>query len=297
MKFAVIDIGSNTAKAEIYKYNNNKLTATAKYIERDMIADHKDGGVLDDECIGVLVNIMNGFAAVCAENGVKRIFPYATQSLRGISNAEQVCERIKSETGLTLRIISGEEEARLGCEAFLQAGNPGTGVLTDMGGGSTEINVIEGGEVRVSVSLPFGSRSLCHEFGIGIFPTPEQAARIKSAVRGFSAGIKAPEGATLFASGGTSAGMFRLFRVVTGRNTKSLSAEELRLFIRGLVYDTVEAEKLARQHTPDRYDTVYAGMLAHLYLCEALGCVRIEHCKTTCRMGYARQLIRNGIIK
>ena len=113
MRFAVIDIGSNTAKAEIYKYKDGSLELKKKYIEKDMTADHKDGGVLDGEGIDILVNIMNRFRAVCHENGVYRIFPYATQSLRGISNADEVLEKIKKRAGLEVEIISGKKDSTI----------------------------------------------------------------------------------------------------------------------------------------------------------------------------------------
>ena len=297
MKFAIIDIGSNTAKAEIYRYKHGRLSAVAKYVERDMIADHKDGGVLDAEGISVLINIMSGFTALCAENGVDRIFPYATQSLRGISNAGQVCRSIKEATGLDVTIISGEQEARLGCEAFLYENDPDDAILSDMGGGSTEINVIRGGSVVTSVSLPFGSRSLCHGLGIGIFPTPAQILEIKNAVMTCAGRYRQDNECELYASGGTSAGLFRLYRTVTKETERSVTTRALSGLLSELGADPVRAEQLARKYTPDRYDTVYAGMYAHLFLCEALGSSVINHCKTTCRMGYARRLIKDGILK
>ena len=99
MKFAVIDIGSNTAKAEIYKYKNNALKLKLKEVRRDMIADHKDGGSLDSDGVSILINIMKEFALICRQNEVEKIFPYATQSLRGIDNAD---DRARKRQGSAL---------------------------------------------------------------------------------------------------------------------------------------------------------------------------------------------------
>ena len=241
---------------------------------------------------------MNRFRGICSVSGVRRIFPYATQSLRGISNASDVCDRIKKATGLSVRIISGEDEARLGCEAFLSTGGGHDGYLTDLGGGSTEINLIEGGKIIKSVSLPFGSRSLCRRFGVDLFPGSEQAEAIRSYVvqqineSGFD-----KKKTDMFACGGTSAGMFKLYKALKGENVSSADVSVFSDFFEDLKNDRELAEKAAREYTPDRFDTVYTGMLAHMCLCFALGCEKIHHTKTTCRRGYAEELIRNGIIK
>lgn len=298
MKFAVIDIGSNTAKAEIYRYKNKKLILLEKYVERDMIADHKDLGTLDDDGVSILINIMNKFRRICERSGVRMIFPYATQSLRGIDNADDVRGRIKDATGLRVTIISGEDEARLCCEAFLSLSGENDGYLTDMGGGSTEINLIDNGKILRSVSLPFGSRSICREFGVDIVPDPEQERLICEAVdRRIEAAGFTQSGKDMFACGGTVSGMFKLYRAITGNNVECAEVKELSDFYATLKNDRDSAEETARIHTPDRYDTIYAGMLAHLRLCTALGCKVIHHAKTTCRRGYAQQLINNGIIK
>ena len=58
-----------------------------------------------------------------------------------------------------------------------------------------------------------------------------------------------------------------------------------------------QAEKAAKELTPERYDTVFAGIYAHICLCRALGCSVVKHCKSTCRKGYAAKLVRDGYVK
>ena len=293
MKFAVIDIGSNTAKAEIYKYKNGRLELNEKYVQRDMIADHKDGGELDREGTDILINIMNGFRRVCEENGVNRIFPYATQSLRGISNADEVLARIKRHTALDVKIISGQEEARLCYEAFTADGGAENGVLSDMGGGSTELSFIKDGILVKSVSLPFGARSLTHGLKINIIPDDEQEERIAALIDGYKKEYDLPEYKTeLFACGGSTSGLFRLL----GKE-KSAGEDEIAAFYKECKADAEKAKELAYKLTPERYDTVFAGIYSHICLCRALGCGKIVRCKSTCRKGYAAMLVRDGYVK
>ncbi|MBO4422641.1 MAG: hypothetical protein J5879_04340 [Clostridia bacterium] len=298
MRFTVIDIGSNTAKAEIYKYKNKKLQLCEKYIKRDMIADHKDGGVLDSDGINVLVNIMKDFRDICAKKGVDRVFPYATQSLRGISNADEVRAIIKEKTGLDVRIITGEEEARLCYESFSATHKATDCMISDMGGGSTEISVISGGEPAGAVSLPFGSRSLTHALGIGVMPDEDQEKAIRETVAGHvnNAGIKNP-GRVLFACGGTSTGMFRLYNEINGKKEKKIKTEELIRFYEKCKSDPAFAEEKAREILPERYDTVYTGLYAHICIARLTGCETVSGCKSSCRKGYAAKLIRDGRIE
>ncbi len=298
MKFAVIDIGSNTAKADLYKYKNDRLELTKKTAVRDLIADHKDSGALDPEGIGILINIMKDFVSLCKKNRVTRIFPYATQSLRGINNANEVLDTIKAETGLDVQIITGEKEAELCFRSFVDMYGKKNGALSDMGGGSTEITVFSDGSANSSVSIPFGSRSLVHELGIDILPDEKQEKIIRDTVceRVSACGLSVAPG-LLYACGGTSSGMFRLFCDHTGKDESTATSDELYEFYLYCKADTKKAGLTAKRLTAERYDTVYTGMLAHIFLCRALGCGGITRCKSTCRRGYAESLIDNGIIK
>ena len=298
MKFAVIDIGSNTAKADIYKYKNDTLELKKKTAVRDMIADHKDGGALDSEGVIILVNIMKDFVSLCKKDKVSKIFPYATQSLRGIKNADEVLRIIKAETGLDVEIISGETEARLNFESFIGTCNEKSGALSDMGGGSTEITAFSGGAVLRSVSIPFGSRAFVHELGIDILPNDEQEKIIRQTVRESvnTYGLSGLNG-SLFACGGTSSGMFRLYGNFTGKEENAARASGLYAFYRICKADKKKAAEAATALTAERYDTVYTGMFAHVCLCEALGCDGIIRCKSTCRRGFAQRLIKEGKIR
>lgn len=298
MKFAVIDIGSNTVKADLYKYKDGKLELQEKYIERDMIADHKDGGVLDRSGADILINIMNGFKRICLDKGITKIFPYATQSLRGISNADEVLKSIKAYTGLDVVIISGKEEARLCFESFSAESGVKDGVLSDMGGGSTELNFIKNGELVKSVSLPFGARSLTHDIKINIIPDKNQKKEISAIIDKLKKEYELPSGyKDLYACGGTSSGMFKLFCERTKTKKKSADVTDIFALYNELASDPDAAAKIAFEIIPERYDTVFTGVYAHIYICRILGIEKINHCKSTCRKGYAAKLIRDGYIK
>ena len=99
----------------------------------------------------------------------------ATEACRRASNGPAFIERVRRETGIALDIISAEEEARLavlGCHILLEDGT-GPAVIFDIGGGSTELVLVEaGGEGASRVprildwqSVPWGVVSLTDTVG------------------------------------------------------------------------------------------------------------------------------------
>ncbi|MFM7376541.1 MAG: Ppx/GppA phosphatase family protein, partial [Erythrobacter sp.] len=107
----------------------------------------------------------------------------ATEACRRASNGPEFIERVRAETGIALDIISAEEEARLavlGCHILLESGD-GPAVIFDIGGGSTELVLVEsdpGSRVPRILdwqSVPWGVVSLTDTVGRG---EDSEAARI-----------------------------------------------------------------------------------------------------------------------
>jgi exopolyphosphatase/guanosine-5'-triphosphate,3'-diphosphate pyrophosphatase len=80
-------------------------------------------------------------------------------------------DRVRRETGIHFDVISAREEARLavlGCHILLEAGQ-GPALIFDIGGGSTELVLIESGpgipQIRDWISVPWGVVSLTETFG------------------------------------------------------------------------------------------------------------------------------------
>jgi exopolyphosphatase/guanosine-5'-triphosphate,3'-diphosphate pyrophosphatase len=100
--------------------------------------------------------------------GAQRTIIGATAALRSAANGRDVAEGIAGRTGAEVRLLTGEEEARLVYEAVvLGLGGPArrsSCVVFDLGGGSTE--VVSGLGVRPGrwASLPFGAVSLTERF-------------------------------------------------------------------------------------------------------------------------------------
>jgi exopolyphosphatase/guanosine-5'-triphosphate,3'-diphosphate pyrophosphatase len=130
---------------------------------------------------------------VCAEKmrkgRVTASLGVATQACRQATNGAEFIARVKSETGLTLEIISAEEEARLvldGCATLLDPAIPNA-LVFDIGGGSTEIirvSLLETGEfaMRDFASFPYGVVTLTEAQGAPSGSDPIPAAAVEPLV-------------------------------------------------------------------------------------------------------------------
>ena len=106
----------------------------------------------------------------------------ATEALRRAVNGRDFAARVKRETGIALEIIAPAEEARLavlGCHKLLEPGD-GPALIFDIGGGSTELVLVEQGEhaprIRAWWSAPWGVVSLTESEGSAAIEGAERMA-------------------------------------------------------------------------------------------------------------------------
>ena len=167
---AVIDIGSNSIKLLVASQGENgrlvakQLQALEARISTGLSAEQPR---LSSE------GIARGVAAVreLIEEAVawqpEATVVVATSAVRGASNGADFCAAIQAETGLTVRILSGEEEAQLIgrgllCDPKLTAERDF--YVFDLGGGSLECIAFQDRKVTAEVSLPLGCVRLTEKF-------------------------------------------------------------------------------------------------------------------------------------
>lgn len=99
------------------------------------------------------------------ESGVVEYRAVATSAWREARNGEDLVRRIERTTGIRLQVISGLEEAHLIRSAVFDHLDPlNPSLIVDLGGGSLEINLVEGGCLRRSMSVPIGTVRLIERF-------------------------------------------------------------------------------------------------------------------------------------
>src|SRR5699024_260574 len=92
--------------------------------------------------------------------GIASLACVATAAMREAEDGEAFRQEIRHETGLDLRIIDGQEEARLTAQGVLVGWPTAKGLVCDIGGSSLELAVVEDGRIGARASLPLGPFSL-----------------------------------------------------------------------------------------------------------------------------------------
>jgi len=161
IRISAIDIGSNSIRQTISDVSPNgaiRVVDEMKAAPR-LGAGLLETGVLSEIAIQNALIALSRMATLGKQLGVKRTEVVATSAVRDAKNGKEFLARVQSETGLQVRILRGEDEARLAFRSALAHFDLGSGraVVMDIGGGSLELALSEDGLVERLLSLPLGA--------------------------------------------------------------------------------------------------------------------------------------------
>ena len=187
--YAALDLGTNNCRLLIARPSGQNFTVIDAFsrvvkLGEDLAMTGKLSDAAMDRTLGALT--------ICAEKLQRRNVhlarSVATEACRRASNGHEFIERVRRETGIVLDIISAQEEARLavlGCHILLEQGE-GPAIIFDIGGGSTELVLLEpGGKVPRILdwqSVPWGVVSLTDTVG-RVEGTAEERAALYAKMR------------------------------------------------------------------------------------------------------------------
>lgn len=187
MRLGVLDVGSNTVHLLVVDAHPGARPLPAYSHKAELrLAELLDaGGAISEAGVDRLVSTVREAVQVAEDKGVEDVLPFATSAVREASNSEEVLERVAKETGVTLRVLSGEDEARL---TFLAARrwygwSAGRLLMLDIGGGSLEIAYGLDEQPDAAVSLPLGAGRLTASDLPGDPPDAEDVRALRRRVR------------------------------------------------------------------------------------------------------------------
>lgn len=159
MRYGIIDVGSNSVRLllsdeqeRIYKLS--AITGLAKGMDKT--------GALVGKNAEETIAAVSFFKNKATADGANKIFAFATSAVRTAKNSEEFVKRVAEVCGVNLEVVSEETEAALG---YLGALCFRDGGIIDIGGGSTEIQVVGGGEIIYAKSIPVGAVRLTDACG------------------------------------------------------------------------------------------------------------------------------------
>lgn len=150
-KYGVIDVGSNSVRAILY--SDGKILYKGLITSRLGEGLYKTGN-LTSEAIDRTVKAIKTLFTELVVRGAEEILPFATEAVRSAKNSFYFLDEVKKVTGLTIDVVSGDEEGELGLLGALKSSNGG---IIDIGGASAEIVVAKDGKIVYSHSLPLGA--------------------------------------------------------------------------------------------------------------------------------------------
>ena len=127
--------------------------------------------------------MLRGFQRMLRQFGDIPMNVFATASLRNIKNTDEVLAAIRERTGLVVEVLSGELEARYGCLGAMLTCPLEGGAVFDIGGGSTEIVLLDNGRITRAESLDIGSLNLYNRYVSELWPDRGEIEKIAAAAR------------------------------------------------------------------------------------------------------------------
>ncbi|MCE9583697.1 MAG: hypothetical protein K8T20_14535 [Planctomycetes bacterium] len=164
MRLAAIDIGSNTVKLLIADSDGKRLVPVKEEIAYTRLGQGiGEGKPLAEDAIVRTVEAAVKFAAAAREAGATQVVVAATEAARSATNSAEFLQACRSR-GVDVRVISGEEEARLSWMGGTINLPQQPSIVLDVGGGSAEITAGDGELVTWSTRLPLGAVRLRERF-------------------------------------------------------------------------------------------------------------------------------------
>lgn len=157
-QLGVIDIGSNSVRMVIYDMDHHP--PVKNFNEKVICALGRDLGVtgrLNDEATESAFKALLAYKLLSEVYKVKDLEVVGTAALRDATDGPAFIQKVRDEIGLSIRIISGDEEATYAAHGVLMFDRNADGVVADFGGGSLELARIHSNQVHDTISLPLGA--------------------------------------------------------------------------------------------------------------------------------------------
>jgi exopolyphosphatase / guanosine-5'-triphosphate,3'-diphosphate pyrophosphatase len=187
MRLGVLDIGSNTGHLLVVDaYWGAAPLPASSYKEALRLAEHLDeAGDISDEGVEALTTFVGHALELAEDKGCEEVFSFATSAVRDAGNADAVLEHVREKTGLGIRVLPGEDEARLTFLAVRRWFGWSSGRLAvfDIGGGSLEIAAGADEAPTVAWSLPLGAARLGRNHFADGPPDEKSLRKVRKTIR------------------------------------------------------------------------------------------------------------------
>jgi exopolyphosphatase/guanosine-5'-triphosphate,3'-diphosphate pyrophosphatase len=187
MRLGVLDVGSNTVHLLVVDAypGARPLPAFSHKADLSLAAYLEPDNTLSRVGEERLTEVVAESVRIAEDKGVEDFLAFATSAVRDAVNGDDVLTRIQDQTGARIRVLSGENEARL---TFLAARrwfgwSSGRLLVVDIGGGSLEMGAGLDEEPEAVMSLPLGAGRLTRDWFTADPPSSAQVRALRRHVR------------------------------------------------------------------------------------------------------------------
>jgi exopolyphosphatase/guanosine-5'-triphosphate,3'-diphosphate pyrophosphatase len=165
VKLAAIDIGSNAARlliSEVTKqpkqepvFNKINLVRVPLRLGFDVF----ETGEISKPKVKMLMQTLKAYQHLLEAYEIKHVYACATSAMRDARNSKDIIRKVKLETGIEIKVISGQEEASLIYENHVAENldSDHSYLYIDVGGGSTELTFFANSELVSKESFNIGT--------------------------------------------------------------------------------------------------------------------------------------------
>ena len=160
-RIAIVDIGSNSARVVIFQRTSRygfHLIAQKKAAVRVSEGSYSNGGYLQEEAINRTVDALKCFKRIIQDYKARKTLIVATAAVRNAPNRQYFLKKVREETKLNIKVIDGTKEAYYGAVAAKNLLPLNRNSITvDIGGGSTDIALIQNSKIIDTISIDIGT--------------------------------------------------------------------------------------------------------------------------------------------
>jgi exopolyphosphatase/guanosine-5'-triphosphate,3'-diphosphate pyrophosphatase len=290
-RVAVVDLGSNSFRLVVFTASDGWWKRTDEIYEAVRIGEGLAAtGELGERGMARAQATMEVFAHFCAASGLgpDEIDAVATSAIRDASNSPQFLERAEEASGLRVRVLTREEEARYGYLAAVNSSTLADGVMLDLGGGSMQLVHVVDRHARELDSWALGAVRMSERFLPG--DGPAKRKQVRELVAHVASELeRAP---WLSASGSRLVGIGGTVRNLGAAAQRDLGVPEFG--VQGYVLERAELERLIEELAergklpgikPSRGDLILAGAIVVQSVMEVGGFEGLEITEAGLREG------------
>jgi len=272
-RLASFDLGTNTFLLLIAEVGADELTPV---FEKETIVRLGKGvdaaGNLNAEAMTRGLQCLHEYVELARQHQAGKILAVGTSALRDAANREVFLARVAAETNVAVRVISGEEEARMTFFGALsnKKNVPAPLAILDIGGGSTEVVVGTQDRILQARSLDLGSVRLTERWLRHDPVLPEEVAALREQATRMMLAAWAPEElrrtASLIGTAGTLTTLAAMAQQLAAYEAQRIdgfvmSAAQLHELIEELARRRVAERQALPGLSPARADVILAGAL------------------------------------